>query len=939
MKQKTFISLFVLCIFFLFQYTFAQAFYFGRNKVHYTDFKWQILKTRHFDIYYYPEMQDMAEKGAAFAEESFKILEAKFNYSVTRRIPLIFYSTHLHFEQTNVLPGFIPEGVGGFFEFMKGRVVIPANGDIFRFKRVIRHELVHVFMHAKLVNVFRRQNMLEAVSPPLWFTEGLAEFWSGGWDSMGEMMLKDAVLHNASVGLENIYLINGTFQMYKVGQDVLTYIAQKYGNDKILLLMEELWKYNTFQECFKQVLGQDYKEFDSHYLYHLKKRFYPLLSVQDDNLQLHKTIVREGYNFKPAFYKSAFKPYVCFVGNRTGYSSIFRRPLKAIKISEKEEDTETLIKGEASSDFEAFHVFDSGISVNSEGILAFTSKSGETDALYLYDVNREEQTAKYYFKELVGLYSPKWSADNREIVFSGLGANGYLDLYTFNLKEHMLSKLTDDFYADRDPVFSPDGKQIIFSSDRGQSGPAGAINLFILQRSSGKISKLTDGLQKDRSPALSADGRYLAFTSDRKGTFNIYVMKNPLERSKRKLVQFTRSVGTIFDPAWTDDGNLLYSTFEAGKFQIRLAEDVIATVDSTLALPPLTAHKDVHSRWNFKHIGAGKIKSRSPYIKRFSLDFAQTQIAQDPLFGTSGGAQLAFTDVLGNDQYYVLIFNNARTSSDFLNSFNVAVSKVSLQHRLNYALQLYRFAGYYYNPADAFYYEETVGGSVTLLYPLSLFSRFSFNQNFYYSDKDRFFERKRFAYLNASFVSYVYDNSLWSSSGPIDGQRINITFGNTYDFAFSRVSYLTGLIDLRKYFRLSTRNAYAIRVFSLFNQGKEARQFYFGGSWDLRLYPRWREHGKRILLISQELRFPLIDMLNLRFPVFSLGFRSIRGALFADAGNAWNEKWPGFKGSFGLGVRMNLGGFLVLRLDVGRRTDFKTISGSTISQFFFGWDF
>src|SRR5260370_24969635 len=79
----------------------AQIFYFGRNKVQYTDFDWHVLKTEHFDIYYYPEMKDLAGRGAFFAEESYKVLEQKFNHNVSNRIPLIFYSSHLHFEQSN----------------------------------------------------------------------------------------------------------------------------------------------------------------------------------------------------------------------------------------------------------------------------------------------------------------------------------------------------------------------------------------------------------------------------------------------------------------------------------------------------------------------------------------------------------------------------------------------------------------------------------------------------------------------------------------------------------------------------------------------------------------------------------------------------------------------------------------------------------------------
>ena len=126
----------------------AQFFYFGRNKVQYTDFEWHYIKTEHFDIYYYPEMKALAERGAFFAEEAYKKLQTRFNHSLVARVPLIFYSSHLHFEQTNTTGGFIPEGVGGFFEFLKGRVVIPSNGSTEQFRHVIAHELVHVFMHS-----------------------------------------------------------------------------------------------------------------------------------------------------------------------------------------------------------------------------------------------------------------------------------------------------------------------------------------------------------------------------------------------------------------------------------------------------------------------------------------------------------------------------------------------------------------------------------------------------------------------------------------------------------------------------------------------------------------------------------------------------------------------------------------------------------------------
>ena len=115
------ISLLLLSFTFLFKYqALAQFYYFGRNKVQYEEFDWKILRTEHFDIYYYGEMGYVAEIGANYAEEMYNELKVKMDHLVTRRVPLIFYNTTIDFQQTNTTPGLIPEGVGGFFEFLKG---------------------------------------------------------------------------------------------------------------------------------------------------------------------------------------------------------------------------------------------------------------------------------------------------------------------------------------------------------------------------------------------------------------------------------------------------------------------------------------------------------------------------------------------------------------------------------------------------------------------------------------------------------------------------------------------------------------------------------------------------------------------------------------------------------------------------------------------------
>jgi len=288
----------------------AQFYYFGRNKVQYDQFDWKIIRTEHFNIYYYGEMGEIAEIGAVYAEEIYDELKVRMNTIVTRKIPLIFYNTSNHFQQTNTTPGFIPEGVGGFFEFLKGRVVLPSNGSMQDFKHVIRHELVHVFMTNKIFRVLRDHRKSTDAMPPLWFVEGLAEFYSTKPDAQAEMVMRDAVLNNNFFALENIWKIYGSFLMYKEGQNFLEFVEEKYGTGIVAQIIENFWMFKTFDEVIEHTLGISIKELDKQWEFYLKKKYYPLYSDRVPQNIEAKQLTDFGYNFSPVFYKEDAKNFI-----------------------------------------------------------------------------------------------------------------------------------------------------------------------------------------------------------------------------------------------------------------------------------------------------------------------------------------------------------------------------------------------------------------------------------------------------------------------------------------------------------------------------------------------------------------------------------------------------------------------------------------------------
>ena len=930
-------------------------YYFGRNKVQYNPFEWHVLQTEHFDIYYYPEMEELARIGAAWAEESYVGMQDRFNFVISRRIPLIFYSSHFHFEETNTYPYLISPGLGGFFEFIKGRVVVPSDGDLSRFRHTIRHEIVHVFQTVYCNRVYRDHASTQAAAVPLWFVEGLAEYWSEDWGTEAEMVIRDAVLNDALVPIPRMSAILGTYMMYKEGQSILRFIAGTWGEYRIVRIMDNLWGADTFSRVLKITLGKDEKELDEAWRDDLKKRLFPIVSTHDFPRNFGRMVTKKGYNALPAFCRLDGKPSIVFLANRDGYSSLYRKFL----LDEKEESLRILVRGEKAPEAESFHMQDSRIDVHADRLLAYSAKSGPQDFLCVYSLTGDTLASRTAHPDLVSLFSPSWSPDGSCIALTGLDRSGRRDLYLFRPGSGAWERLTCDYFDDLDPDWSPDGTALVFSSDRTGTGAEGYKNLFLYDLSSGIIRYLTFGPWNDASPCWSPDGKVILFSSDRGGVPDLWAVQFPSAGSPLRfsavadsavppaeralLKQVSRMTGGAFSPDWTDSSGLVFTAFDRSGFQIGYREANSLALDSLQTAPP-DSFGDHPRAWSMNVLKTGGTVKGLRYRRKFSLDIAQSQVSQDPIYGTSGGGQLSISDLLGNEQYFFLVFNNARTRSDFWDGFNLAVSRIDLSGRLNTALGLYRLAGHYFNYYEGYFTERRYGGFGSVSYPLNLFERLETSLNIRHSDKYRWgADETRKALLVSNFFSYVKDNSLWGPSGPLDGLRFSATLGNTVDLRYSNVNFTTVMLDFRKYFRLGYRVCHAVRVWTEFNHGKEPLPFYMGGSWDLRGYKLWSLWGPKLVLVSNELRFPFLDQFYLGFPFGGVGFSSIRGALFLDAGNVWDgpltDLFQDLKGSFGFGIRFRVAGYLVLRFDIGKRTDFKSIEPRTFRQFFFGWDF
>jgi hypothetical protein len=911
----------------------AQYYAFGKNKVQYDTFHWQSLKGEHVEVFFYPEEEPLARTALVLAEESYADLSKKFDYVVPRLVPLIVFSTHHHFEQNNVSSFFVPEGVQGFTEFLKGRVVLPYTGSYGDFRHVIHHEMVHVFQFSLLDDVYKKHRRSTYVVPPLWFSEGLAEYWSAEWDAQGNMVVSDLVLEGHIPAIDELWRYNGTFTIYKLGQSLCQYLGETYGDEALRRLYTEIYKDDRFERLLQRVTGVSAKRISDDWQYSLKRRYFPEVKEKTGlTLAAEERAVSQGVNLKPFAVPdtSLFGGHrYFFLSARQGYTNIYSASYEG-----RERDVKSVVRGQRTAQFESFHPFQSRIGVSAKGELAFVSKWSGRDALFVMDLASGKITMRRHVNDLIALSSPAWSPEGDRLAFAGQANDGQSDLYVLDVTTDSVTRLTNDRYTDADPTWSPDGGTIAFSSDRTRWGAQGKNNLFLLDTATLGVRYLTVGDWTDQSPMWSPDGSRIAFASDRDGSFALYTVGVDGNGSR-----VGRVLGTALDPAWTPDGkSLLFTGYRKGGFGIYQIDCDSAGTDSfTLALDDVAAPP----QWTWESTLARSTQPSESYEPRYALDLVSGGLSYNPNENVGQGVQGAVSDLLGNRLFVFQLGNTAQTTGDILSRMNAGAWYVNRQHRWNYGVGAFHLAGDYQDAIGIDYFERRAGASLVALYPFSRFDRIEGSTQAYYNQKDRGDGSPREGLLTTHSISLVRDNSLWFGTGPRDGSRYNLTGSVTTNWNTGRAENLTLSADLRRYLRVSQWTTLAVRVQGRVSNGADPERFVMGGTHSLRGYDRRSLFGTRVFLTNVEYRFPLLHRVVLGLPFSGLELPTIDGAVFVDGGNAWEkfESFPRPRGSLGFSLRTNLGGYVVLRYDVARRTDFKEIESRWRREFYLGFDF
>lgn len=1015
---------------------FSQNASFGKNKVQYKNFEWHFIQTNHFDVYYSQGGYQLATFTAHAAEMAYDSIRTLLRYEINNRISIVVHNSHNEFQQTNVVGEYLEEGIGGVTELFKNRIVIPFEGNYQQFRHVIHHELVHAVLNDMFYGG-SIQALLASRSPlilPGWMNEGFAEYAALKWDTNSDMFIRDATIHNYLPPIE--YL--GGYFAYRGGQSVWHYIATKYGESKITEIMNRIKGTRNIEQGFRTTIGLSLKELSERWQKEQKVLYWPDIAKREEPTEYSRrltdhTKLENFYNTSPALSPQGDK--IAFISDRDDYFDVYLMSASTGEILKK------LVNGQRTNNFEELHLLTPGLTWSPDGRkIALAVKAGETDAIMMIDVESESEEKLSF--DLDGIFSVHWSSNGEMIVFVGM-KTPQSDIYTYNLKTKELRNLTDDIFSDSDPVISPDGKTVYFCSDRMNYTDKRTLpsnfsmtdfkfngrDVYSISVETGTIARV-GGVPNadDSSPIVSPDGKKLLFISDRNGINNVY--EHDLETGKERPI--TNSLTGIYQLSLSRDGTkLVFSSLSEAGFDVFLmrapferhlsvaklepteymkekydlprderpvttlatattSSDTVVVRDNIVIMADTTKEESRYlkeSRLDLKSFvfsddvmrdtsanttaspyslqPSGNIDAEGNYVPHkyklnFSPDLVYGTAAYSTFYGVEGSTVMAFSDMLGDHQ---IVFQT-NLLLDLKNS-DYGLAYYYLPNRLDVGFQGFHSARFLYvnDPfgGTSLYRFRQWAIGVVASYPIDRFRRFDFSAMWLNLSKENLDNGKeppqRRSFILPVF-DYVKDNSVWQGGwfGPNNGTRFNITAYGSAKFNGNSLDLQTISFDYRSYSPLFKDFIFVFRGTAGLSNGRDRQNFFIGGNegWinrrfdgstfpivnvedyafltpvlPMRGFNYNAQNGTRFALLNFEARFPLIRYL-IGGTILPFGFQNILGAGFLDIGSAWSNtrSWQTFKrtpsGSLrtkdlligmGIGTRIIFFGF-PLRFDV-----------------------
>ena len=486
--------------------------YHGKNRVKYDNFKWHIYATDHFEIFYYPELEQHLERVAGYAESAYQLVSSDLRHDLAFQIPLVLFKTHSEFQQQNVLPADIPEGIAAFAEPLRNRMVLPIDEPPDELYRLIVHELTHIFEFDIIPQSILGQSM------PLWVAEGLADYIPGVWDPLDLMMVRDAAVADIIPRMtvpDEFFGFTSPRLPYNLGHAAFEFMESRWGKQGIREFLFAL-RSNIVgggSDAYMEATGLTAEDWDREFSQYIRDRFLAFRDKERPEVY--------GRNLAPDPRVSSYVAAYSIEPSPSG------ELLAAVATNRKDQELDIILisiqDGSVIRNLTPGFSQDSGYDyISIPGArwttvpwmswsptgdnLAYFVRKGKHKTLIVRNVLTSRIERRFDMQMVDEPESPAFSPTSQQIAFSAL-ENAIGDIYLLDLTSGNVTNLTNDNFAAYAPTFAPDGSSLVYLAR-----VSGNNKLFHLDLSTGEKTQLTFGAH-DETAARFLNADTLVFSS------------------------------------------------------------------------------------------------------------------------------------------------------------------------------------------------------------------------------------------------------------------------------------------------------------------------------------------------------------------------------------------------------------------------------------------
>ena len=152
--------------------------------------------------------------------------------------------------------------------------------------------------------------------------------------------------------------------------------------------------------------------------------------------------------------------------------------------------------------------------------VAFVRNDVAQSRLAFLDLHTRAVTEVAPVERMQQIANPRVSPDSRRVAYSAWREGGYRDIYVYERDSGATRRITADRFLDLSPSWSPDGRYLLFCSDRDQ-----VFNVYAHDLETGAVAQVTNVIGGAFDPQVSNDGTRMVYVGYSATGYDLWVMK------------------------------------------------------------------------------------------------------------------------------------------------------------------------------------------------------------------------------------------------------------------------------------------------------------------------------------------------------------------------------------------------------------------------------